>query len=77
MSEYYHITLTAKFSRLDNLLNDVENLASGCYKIISILKLTDTPDDDPKMGVVVKFRITEVTFDVEEIKKNWDTNGKT
>ena len=53
-------------SKLEKLLNDLEEMASGAYDVISV-----TPRERSEERVVVRLTIieTEPVFDEEEIKR--------
>lgn len=62
-----YMVMTTLFSKLEQLLNDIENMASGQYEIVSIFDKQHVGERST-VGVVVKFHV-ELVFDEEEIKK--------
>lgn len=54
--------ITVAWPNLEKMLNDLENLATGGYEVMSIL-----PKDSASVAVVVKFAIKDPEFDEKEI----------
>lgn len=67
------MVLSILLTRLESLLNDIEELANGCYDIVSIFSELPKHGITHRQTVSVVIRIhlidEEIPFDEEEIKK--------
>lgn len=65
---WYYTTITVQRQKIDQVLNNLEQLASGMYEIVSIVPELH---HNSVVMVVIRLRVVdeEVVFDEQEIKR--------
>lgn len=69
-AKYRYMVLNVLADGLEDLLNELEDLASGCYQVISIFPFNKS-ESRQIVTVVVRVDLIddEIPFDEEEIKR--------